>query len=1272
MRKSILFLLTLAFCLSLSAQNVFVHRNKIVVEMVGQQTVLTPNGADASYFWVSLSPDNRHIAYYVAYQGAYVCDLNGKNVKRLGWMIEPTWLDNDMVAGKLEYYGQTEVPEYRAEYFCVSRDGKMHRDLTEYEADWYENKVVERREAERRRNRARVAARTAAMSAQTNTVGLAGCRIYLNPGHGGYDANDRSCWTVNVPELWSNPAGYWESKSNLVKGLFLKQMLEDAGAEVMISRTENTSGARDIDYYPNATPTQRDQIMAGGDRYLSEIAEEANAYEADHFLSIHSNALNSRTNYLLMLFHGLGNGSTVAYQAWVDPSVEMATMAGNIQIQNPLTVWGSGSSPLIRGDITFYGDSPTDPLAGLGVLRPLTVPGHLSEGSFHDYPPETHRLMNDDYCKLEALRMFQYFHKWFQRELPPTACISGFVKSSNQLVDDLGTPQFYYFANTDDQWLPLNQATVILMDAEGTPIDTAVTDDWYNGIFAFYDLAPGTYKVRAEKGGYLPMEQTVTVVAEQIAGLKFQLAYTRVDMPDFDEPDQDQGTLLLPDYTFAKVGDEHALSESFKRILYRNGVVYALADDGMLTVRDLQMNPVDTLPNLPQGTYADIAFASDNFLLASVAADNSWQVYLFAPDFSDVQPLFERSVTGEVSGTLAASAPHWKATLWTTTGTDLLSLAYDEDHPDAATVQSTAVSGLNASSRVTLMPNGEVDIANDGMIPCFLRYAGANLMVKPEVQNGKVGFRLWDVTNSSPVAISAFQGMSGSASRAHAYAFTDKYVIHVYIVADGLGVQHFVTNVAEIANIFASELNFKDGKFTFRLNTDANAATLKIAKDNVEIASTELGALAMGANEVENPFSTDDFDTYELTVSADPVSYPAMISDDAPEFSFATPIGVAVDKTPNSPFFGRIYVTEAEGGNAGTRTTKQGVYVLSSDMMDVTGQGANAYAGGVSWGTHSPGKNYQMALARPSVAPDGDVFVPSATASSSGVYIMNPADPSATFVEVFGTKRNKTTGVIKSGADVVSNPVMSCVIQGYGKNKTLYTMDHNIASTPIATSINEYKLGNSELPWTLPPTSIPFNDSQYGKMQNGSGQLYSDARGGWWMSQYRYASSEAVPSLIHVTNGKIDYNCGATISGSEQGGMAVSPDGNLVAIGRELSTVAVYSVTYNSKNVPTLTLRHLIHYGESASECVTMGCEFDAAGNLYIVSPTNHKLMIFTMPKLDNSFTTRREPLPVDQDEDAVPAVSNDHANQVTKLVRDGQLIIDNGREQYTAQGVRL
>ena len=60
-------------------------------------------------------------------------------------------------------------------------------------------------------------------------------KIYVNPGHGGHDSDDRN---VAVPPFkQGDPEGYWESNSNLVKGLDLRDMLQKFGAGVMMSRT---------------------------------------------------------------------------------------------------------------------------------------------------------------------------------------------------------------------------------------------------------------------------------------------------------------------------------------------------------------------------------------------------------------------------------------------------------------------------------------------------------------------------------------------------------------------------------------------------------------------------------------------------------------------------------------------------------------------------------------------------------------------------------------------------------------------------------------------------------------------------------------------------------------------------------------------------------------------------------------------------------------------------------------------------------------------------
>ena len=140
-----------------------------------------------------------------------------------------------------------------------------------------------------------------------------GVKIYINPGHGGYDGtNDRNLETI--PYALGDTLGFWESWSNLRKALALRDRLQAAGATVYLSRTQN----RDED-----------------DRVLSEIAEEANANSVDAFLSIHSNAIgnNVGTNYLLLLFHGYDADPTVP------ESKTQATAAWPYLMENQLTWW---------------------------------------------------------------------------------------------------------------------------------------------------------------------------------------------------------------------------------------------------------------------------------------------------------------------------------------------------------------------------------------------------------------------------------------------------------------------------------------------------------------------------------------------------------------------------------------------------------------------------------------------------------------------------------------------------------------------------------------------------------------------------------------------------------------------------------------------------------------------------------------------------------------------------------------------------------------------
>ena len=57
---------------------------------------------------------------------------------------------------------------------------------------------------------------------------MTGLKIYINPGHGGYDSDDRN--VAVYPYAQGDTLGFWESSSNLHKGLMLRELLQEQGA----------------------------------------------------------------------------------------------------------------------------------------------------------------------------------------------------------------------------------------------------------------------------------------------------------------------------------------------------------------------------------------------------------------------------------------------------------------------------------------------------------------------------------------------------------------------------------------------------------------------------------------------------------------------------------------------------------------------------------------------------------------------------------------------------------------------------------------------------------------------------------------------------------------------------------------------------------------------------------------------------------------------------------------------------------------------------------
>lgn len=272
---------------------------------------------------------------------------------------------------------------------------------------------------------------------------FSGLRIFINPGHGGNDGDDRHMIATD----------FWESEGNLTKGLYLRHLLEDRNATVYMSRTTN---------------------YTSDDLPLSTIATMANTANADIFISIHSNGFDGTRNQPLVLFRGYDN-------APVSPAAKTFAHILWAKLYEKGNCW-THSSEWVKGDWTFYPDWGTQ---GLGVLRTLNMPGVLSEGSFHDYIPEGWRLRNENHLHHEAWAMLRAFQEFYSIPSEPSGIIAGTVR------DMLTSPPWYFRPGTRDQHLPVNGATVTLM-----PSGRSVTlDDLNNGFFLFDSVPPGNYQV---------------------------------------------------------------------------------------------------------------------------------------------------------------------------------------------------------------------------------------------------------------------------------------------------------------------------------------------------------------------------------------------------------------------------------------------------------------------------------------------------------------------------------------------------------------------------------------------------------------------------------------------------------------------------------------------------------------------------------------------------------------------------------------------------------
>ncbi|MCK5824453.1 MAG: N-acetylmuramoyl-L-alanine amidase [Ichthyobacteriaceae bacterium] len=300
-----------------------------------------------------------------------------------------------------------------------------------------------------------------------------GKRFCLDPGHGGHDSDDRE-----------NPIKfgivYWESDGVFAQAHITSDILEELGAEVKVTR------------HTNDTHSEFRQPS------LSERVAISNAFDADFFQSVHTNASKVVSGVAIQ------NRCGMYYRA-----VGSTTVAESSEGKRMCDVMKDETFDVVYASDT--GSKADKVSAGIhfGVLRGHNAPAMLSEASMHNFSREGRRLNTETYQKALSWSYVRSYLKFYDAGELPFGEISGrvlFIKG-----DETGIAGDNDYKEGNE----VNNAKVTLLK-NGEVVAVQYTDKGYNGYFMFDRIIAGNYTVKVEKDDLPVVEQEYVAVNNTI------------------------------------------------------------------------------------------------------------------------------------------------------------------------------------------------------------------------------------------------------------------------------------------------------------------------------------------------------------------------------------------------------------------------------------------------------------------------------------------------------------------------------------------------------------------------------------------------------------------------------------------------------------------------------------------------------------------------------------------------------------------------------------
>ena len=294
-------------------------------------------------------------------------------------------------------------------------------------------------------------------------------KLWLDPGHSGHENNG----------LY----GYSEAQKVLRVGLATREFL----FRYTTADTNTIQMTRDDD---------QDNVS------LEERSDMANAWGADFFYSIHSDAGGGQ-NTTLFLFGGWKlNGE------YIEKTPHGGKRYGDILCPNLTGVmYNTGTRGNYYDRVYYNGDVYTheNQYPYLSVNRRTNMASLLSEGGFHTHPVQQGLNMNESYKHLEAFGTFRSIMEYCNLPRPEDLVMLAGVVTNSENGQGI-----------DGVTVTVNGETVVT-DSYESLFHNYVTHDGivHNGFFLFEDLVPGQqYEITYSCPGFTSATQTVTMQSD--------------------------------------------------------------------------------------------------------------------------------------------------------------------------------------------------------------------------------------------------------------------------------------------------------------------------------------------------------------------------------------------------------------------------------------------------------------------------------------------------------------------------------------------------------------------------------------------------------------------------------------------------------------------------------------------------------------------------------------------------------------------------------------